>query len=115
MNVDDPKSASGIIAVSLRCPSTRTNATSAIRPAVNAKEAVADQPRDELSVNAHVAKPRPIVARRAPAPSSEAPFPMSSLGTDRKANQIATVAMGTLIRKIRRQDPRSISHPPRTG
>src|SRR5260370_30512443 len=38
-----------------------------------AKEAGADQPRDELSVNAHVARPRPIVARRAPAPSSEGP------------------------------------------
>src|SRR6266566_3905951 len=58
--------------------------------------------------HAHVVGPRPIVARRAPAPSSEAPFPVSSLGTDRKANQIATIAMGTLIRKIRRQDPRSI-------
>src|SRR6266404_813898 len=66
MNVDDPKSASGIIAVALRRPSTRTNAASAIRPAVNDKEAGADQPRDEFSVKAHVAEPRPIAPAAAP-------------------------------------------------
>src|SRR5438067_4343472 len=84
-------------------------------PAANARKVGADQPWDELSVKAHVGRARPIVARRAPAPSSEALFPTSSSGPDSKASQIATIAIGTLIRKISRHDPKSISHPPSTA
>ncbi len=113
--LDDPNSASGIIALSPSLFSASTNINRSRQPAAKAASATADQPREELSVSAHVASPRPAVASVAPSQSRKFWSRRWSAGTHTQANAMAAAAIGILMRKMRRQLPISISQPPSTG
>src|SRR5438445_8215368 len=115
LNARDLNSASGSIGEDA-CASTSTKRTRQAAPATklpNTSELL--QPNLADSRNAVTTPPNPAVANSAPSQSICATLEPRLSGT--RQNEIATTvhAMGTLRKNAQRQEPCSMSHPPRTG
>src|SRR6266404_9367338 len=115
LNARDLNSASGSIGED-ECASTSTKMTRQAAPATKLPNTSGfRQPNLADSRNAVTTPPNPTVANSAPSQSICATLEPRLSGT--RQNEIATTAhaMGTLRKNAQRQEPCSMSHPPRTG
>src|SRR5579864_1314894 len=115
LNVRERNSVSGIIGEAA-CASVRTNNQTCSAP-LNSDTATqtSSHPLVEALVRPQTSRPRPPTASSAPRVSRAPEDGLRLSGTHRAASSTVTKAIGTLMKKIARQDEASTSHPPNTG